>query len=99
MVMVLKKNDKWRVCINFNDLYESCPQDCFPIPRIDQIVDATMGHKLLTFMDAYFGYNQIPMYPLDSKKTTFITHNGIHCHNVIPFSLKNVGAIYQRMVS
>lgn len=97
--MVLKKNDIWRVCIDFNDLNESCLKDCFSIPRIDQIVDATMGHKLLTFMDAYSGYNQIPMYPLDSEKTTFITHNGIYCYNVIPFGLKNAEAIYQRMVS
>ena len=60
-------------------------KDSFPLPRIDQMVDATAGHELLSFMDSYFGYNQIKMYPPDEDKTTFITNRGIYCYKVMSF--------------
>ena len=47
--------------MDFIDLNSACPKDSFPLPRIDQLVDSTTGHKLLTFMDAFSGYNQIKM--------------------------------------
>ena len=62
-VLVKKKNGKWRVCIDFTNLNEACPKDSYPLPRIDQVVEATAGHELLSFIDAYFGYNQIRMTP------------------------------------
>ena len=49
------------MCVDFTDLNKACPKDSFPLPRIDQLVDSTAGHKLLTFMDAFLGYNQIKM--------------------------------------
>ena len=61
VVMVKKNNDKWRMCVDFIDLNKACPKDSFPLPRIDQLVDSTVGHKLLNFMDALSGYNQILM--------------------------------------
>jgi hypothetical protein len=67
-VLVKKKNGKWRVCIDFTNLNEACPKDPFPLPRIDQTVDATAGSELLSFMDAYSGYNQIKMYPRTKKR-------------------------------
>ena len=57
VVMVKKANGKWRMCVDFTDLNQACPKDSFPLPRIDQLVDSTVGHKLLTFMDAFSGYN------------------------------------------
>ena len=59
--------------VNFTDLNKACPKDSFPLLRIDQLVDLTAGHKLLSFMDAFFGYNQILMDEEDQKKTSFIT--------------------------
>ena len=50
-------NGKWMMYVDFSDLNKACPKDDFPLPRIDQMVDATAGHELLSFMDAYFGYN------------------------------------------
>jgi len=70
---VKKKNGKWRDCIDFTNLNEACPKDSYPLLRIDQLVDATAGHELLSFMDAYSGYNQIKMHPLDEDKTVFTT--------------------------
>ncbi|KAL5564790.1 hypothetical protein UlMin_027954 [Ulmus minor] len=57
VVLVKKANGNWRVCVDFTDLNRACPKDSFPLPRIDQLVDATAGHELLSFMDAYSGYN------------------------------------------
>ena len=57
VVMVKKANGKWRMCVDFTDLNQACLKDSFPLPRIDQLVDLTAGHKLLTFMDAFSGYN------------------------------------------
>ena len=61
------------MCMDFIDLNNACPKDSFPLPRIDQLVDSTTGHELLTFMDAFSGYNQILMKEEDWEKTTFVT--------------------------
>ena len=73
VVLVKKENGKWRLYIDFTDINKACPKDSFPLPRIDLIVDATVGHELLSFMDAFFGYNQISMNPDDQEKTSFVT--------------------------
>ena len=99
VVVVPKKGGKWRVCVDYNDLNDACPKDSFPLPHIDQIVDASAGHRMLSFLDAFSGYHQIPMYPSDAKKTTFITPYRLFYYNVMSFSLKNVGATYQRLVT
>ena len=87
------------MCVDFTDLNKACSKDSFPLPRIDQLVDSTAGHKLLTFMDAFSGYNQIRMAEEDQEKTSFITSQGLHCYKVMPFGLKNAGATYQRLVN
>ena len=73
VVLVKKANGKWGLCINFTDVNRACPKDSFPLPRIDLIVDATAGHELLSFMDAFSDYNQISMDPDDQEKTLFVT--------------------------
>ena len=98
-MLVKKANGKWRLCINFTDVNRACPKDSFPLPRIDLIIDATVGHDLLSFMDAFSGYNQINMDPDDQEKTSFVKGQGTYCYRVIPFGLKNVGATYQRLVN
>ena len=87
------------MCVDFTDLNRACPKDSFPLPRIDQLVDSIAGHKLLTFMDAFSGYNQIKMAEEDQEKTAFITSQGLYCYKVMPFGLKNAGATYQRLVN
>ena len=69
VILVKKANEKWRMCVNFTDLNRAYPKDSFPLPRIDQLVDSIAGHKLLTFMDVFSGYNQIKMAKNDQEKT------------------------------
>ena len=95
----MKPNGKWRTCIDFMNLSKACPKDSFPTPRIDQLVNAMVGHKLLSYMDVYSRYNQIPMYEHDEEHTSFITDRGLYCYKVMPFDLKNVRVTYQRLVN
>ncbi|XP_073137597.1 uncharacterized protein [Henckelia pumila] len=68
VVLVPKPGGKWRLFINFADLNKACPKDLFPLPRIDLLVDSTAGCELLSFQDAYQGYNQIFLAPKDQEK-------------------------------
>ena len=99
VVMVRKANGKWRMCVDFTDLNKACPKGSYPLPRIDQLVDSTAGHKLLSFMDTFSRYNQIRMDETDQEKTSFVTSQGLFCYKVMPFGLKNAGATYQRLVN
>ena len=99
LVLVKKVNGKCRTCVDFTDLNMTCPKDNFPLPRIDQLVDATASHTLLSFMDAYSGYNQIPVYEPDQEHTSFITDIGLYCYIGMPFRLINARATYQRLVN
>ncbi|KAK1580997.1 hypothetical protein Q3G72_002138 [Acer saccharum] len=87
------------MCVNFTDLNKACPKDSFPLPRIDQLVNATAEHETLSFMDAYSGYNHIRMHKPDEEKTAFTTDQGLYYYTVMPFGLKNAGATYQRLVN
>ena len=77
VVMVKKNNGKWRMYVNFTDLNKAYPKDNFSLPKIDQLVDSTIGHKLLSFMDAFSSYNQIMMDKEDQEKTSFITSQAL----------------------
>ena len=99
VVVVPKKGGKRRVRVDYTDFKEACPKDSFSLPRIDKIVDASAGHGMLPFLDAFSGYHQIPMHLPDAEKTTFITPHDLFCYNVMSFGLKNAGATYQRLVT
>ena len=99
MVVVPKKNGKWRVCMDYTNLNDACPKDTFPLPRIDQILDAMASHELLSFLYAYSGYNHISLCPPDEPKTAFITPYDMYCYKVMSLGLKNVEATYQGVMS
>ena len=99
IVIVKKANDKSRMCVDFTDLNRDCPKDNYPLPCIDLLVDSTVGHQLLSFMDAFSSYNQIRLDEADQEKTSFVMSQVLFCYKVMPFELKNVGATYQRFVN
>ena len=92
-MVVRKKNGKWHVCIDFTNLNKACLKDPFPIPRIE-LVDAMMGHPLMSFLEAFQGYRHIPLAIPDQKKKTFPAPTGNYHYRVMPFSLKNAGSTY-----
>ena len=73
VVMVKKVSGKWRMCVDYKDLNKACPKDSYPLPNIDRLVDGAADHKILSFLDAYSGYNQISMHHNDREKTAFTT--------------------------
>jgi BarA-like signal transduction histidine kinase len=99
VVMAKKSTRKWRMCVDFTDLNKTCTKDSYPLPRIDRLVDSNARHKLLSFMDAFSGYNQIQMEEEDQEKSAFIISRGLFCYKAMPFGLKNAGATYQRLVN
>ena len=78
---------------------EVCLKYSFPLPQIDQIVDATTRHGMLSFLDVFFGYHQIPMFPHDKEKMTFITHKELYFYKIMSFGLMNIGATYQQLMT
>ena len=87
------------MCVDFTDLNKACPEDSYPLPNIDHLVDNASGFGMLSFEYAFTGYNQINMHPDDEDKIAFITNEGIFCYRFMLFGLKNVGATYQRMMN
>jgi hypothetical protein len=95
LVLVPKKTGKWRMCIDYTDLNRHCPNDPFPLSRIDQVINSTAGSTLLCFLDCYSGYHRIALKVTDQDKMTFIMPHGIYCYTTMTFGLKNTRMTYQ----
>jgi hypothetical protein len=97
VVMVQKKSDKWRMCIDFTSLNKACPKDKFPLPRIDKIVDSAAGCEVMSLLDCFSGYHQIYMKEEDKASTNFITPFGTYCFIRMPEGLKNARSSFSRL--
>jgi hypothetical protein len=95
LVLVRKKNNEWRMCVDYTDLNKHCPKDPFGLPLIDEVVDLTTDCKLLSFLDCYSGYHQISLRE-DQIKTSFITPFGAYCYTTMSFGLKKAGELINR---
>ena len=73
IVLVPKKDEKVRMCVDYRDLNKACPKDDFSLPHIDILVDNAASSAIYSFMDGFFGYNQIKMAEVDKLKTLFIS--------------------------
>ena len=93
-----KNNNKWQMCVDYIDLNKHYPKDPFGLPRINQVIDSTIGCVLLSFLDCYSGYHQIALKEEDQIKTTFITPFRAYVYKTMSFRLKNAGATYQRAI-
>ena len=96
IVLVPKKDGKVQMCMDNRDLNRASPNDNFPLPHIDVLVDNTTNFALFSFMDGFLGYNLIKMASEDMEKTMFVTLWGTFCYKVMSFGLKNTEATYQR---
>ena len=61
------------MCVDYTDLNKAYPKDPYPLPNIDSLVDSASSFQFLSFIDAYSGYNQILMHPIDEEKMAYIT--------------------------
>jgi hypothetical protein len=84
------------MCVDYTNLNKACKKDPFELSRIDQVMDSMAGCSLLSFLDCYLGYHQIPLKEEDQIKTSFITPFGAFCYITMPFGLKSASATYQR---
>lgn len=81
------------MCVDFTNLNEACPKDHYPVLDLNYMVNAIARHALLSFIDSFLGYNQIPVHEPDQPSMIFITNQGPYCHEVMPFSLKMTGIL------
>ena len=86
------------MCVDFKDLNKASPKDSYLLPNIDCLGDNASSYRLLIFLDAFSGYNQIRMHPRDESKTAFMTELSSYCYKLMAFGLKNAGATYQRLM-
>jgi len=86
--MVKKSNGKWKICTDYIDLNKTYPKDTYPSSSIDRLVNNTMGYKLINFLDAYFGLNQISIYPPNEDKIALMIEGTNFCYKVMAFDLK-----------
>lgn len=98
-VLVKKINVKWIMCVDYSNLNKACPKDFYPLLNIDQLIDVTASHELLSFIDSFLSYNRIKMNQNDWEKIAFITHRGAFAYCKMPFGLMNAGAAFQRTMN
>lgn len=96
MVPISKLDGGIRIYTNLKDLNKACSKDDFPLPKIDMIVDMTIGHEMLSLMDGFSGYNQIMIAKEDQHIMAFTCPSGTYYWNMMPFGLNNARATYQR---
>ena len=94
IVVVPKKNGKLRVCINLKKVNAAIIRDNYPFPITEYLLERVAEKEAYSFLDRFFGYNQVSVHPNDQHKTTFATEFGIYAYQVMPFGLTNAPATF-----
>ena len=98
VVIVRKKDNSFRFCVDYRPLNSVTRKDAYPLPRIDTCLDALSGSRYLSSFDLRSGYHNVLMDESDADKTSFVTRMGTYKFRVLPFGLCNAGATFQRVM-
>ncbi len=98
LVLVRKKDGTLRICVCYKKLNDCTKKDAYPIPRIDETLDALTGSTFFSTLDLASGYHQVKLHPKDKEKTAIATHLGLFTYQRMSFGLCNAPGTFERLM-